>query len=112
MADTPVIPSPVDALIGVINRHEADGFLDFFTEDGFVDDWGRIFSGRDAIAAWSDREFIGSDGTLTPQQVAVDENNGDITVIGDWRSNHANGLSRFTFCTRGDRIASMTIREG
>ncbi|MGW0004499.1 nuclear transport factor 2 family protein [Nocardia grenadensis] len=112
MADELTIPSPVDTLIDVVNRHEADRFLDLFTEDGFVDDWGRTFTGRDAIAAWSEREFIGSDGTLTPRQVTVDDGNGEVTVIGDWRSNHANGLSRFTFGTRGDHIASMTIREG
>ncbi|MEV5646775.1 nuclear transport factor 2 family protein [Nocardia sp. NPDC052254] len=112
MADDLEIPSPVDTVIGVVNQHEAQRFLDSFTEDGFVDDWGRIFTGRDAIAAWSDREFIGSDGTLTPQEVTVDDDTGDVTVVGDWRSNHANGLSRFTFRSRGDRIASMTIREG
>lgn len=35
-----------------------------------------------------------------------------VTVVGDWRSNHANGLSSFAFTVEGDRIARMTIREG
>ena len=111
MAGELEIPNPVDAFIDVVNRHERESCLDFFTDDGFVDDWGRVFTGRDAIAGWSDREFIGANGTLTPQQVTVDDN-GDVIVIGDWRSTHANGLSRFTFRSRGDRIVSMTIREG
>ena len=29
-----------------------------------VDDWGRTFTGRAEIKAWSDKEFIGSEGTL------------------------------------------------
>lgn len=35
-----------------------------------------------------------------------------VTVVGDWRSNHANGRSRFVFDTDGDKLATMTIREG
>lgn len=47
---------------------------------------------------------------MTVQRTAVD---GDtVTVIADWRSNHANGLSQFVFRVAGDKLASMTIREG
>ena len=104
------IPEPVAAFVEAVNRHDSEAFLDAFAADGFVDDWGRTFTGRDAIQRWSDVEFIGSQGTLTPESVTVDGD--DVTIVGDWRSTHANGRSRFTFATRGDRIASMTIREG
>ncbi len=107
---TEQIPEPVASFVETVNRHDEDGFLQAFTDDGFVDDWGRVFSGRDAIKGWSDKEFIGSQGTLTPQQVTVDGTT--VTVVGDWRSNHANGLSSFAFEVAGDRLASMTIREG
>ncbi|WP_026875803.1 nuclear transport factor 2 family protein [Jiangella gansuensis] len=104
------LPKPVASFIDVVNRHDEDGFLDAFTSDGFVDDWGRTFTGREAIKRWSDREFIGARGTMTVQRTAVD---GDmVTVIADWRSNHANGLSQFDFRVAGDKLASMTIREG
>lgn len=104
------IPEPVASFIDTVNRHDDAGFLDTFTADGFVDDWGRIFTGREAIKGWSDNEFIGADGTLAPQQVTSDDDG--VTVIGDWRSTHANGLSRFDFQIAGDKLASMTIREG
>ncbi|HLS93647.1 MAG TPA: nuclear transport factor 2 family protein [Microbacterium sp.] len=104
------IPEPVASFIATVNAHDDEGFLDAFTQDGSVDDWGRVFAGRDAIRAWSDREFIGSKGTLTPERVST---TGDrVTVVGDWRSNHANGMSEFTFEVAGDKIATMTIREG
>ncbi|UFU07117.1 nuclear transport factor 2 family protein [Ruania halotolerans] len=103
-------PEPVASFIETVNAHDEDGFLDAFAADGFVDDWGRIFTGRAEIKGWSDKEFIGATGVLTPTSVTVD---GDIVVvIGDWRSTHANGLSRFEFRTAGDKLASMTIREG
>jgi len=106
----PQIPEPVASFLDTVNRHDDEGFLGAFAEGGAVDDWGRDFVGRDAIKAWSDREFIGSEGVLTPEEVTV---SGDtITVVGDWRSTHANGRSSFAFQTQGDKIVKMTIREG
>lgn len=104
------LPDTVRAFVDAVNNHDEAAFLAAFPTDGFVDDWGRMFTGRDAIKQWSDGEFIGARGVLTPEQVTVD---GDVvTVIGDWRSNHANGRSSFTFRVDGDQIVSMTIREG
>lgn len=109
MSDT-AVPEPVASFVDAVNDHDEEAFLDAFTADGFVDDWGRTFTGRDAIKGWSDREFIGAEGTLTPHQVTVESE--VVTVVGDWRSTHANGLSRFDFHVAGDKLASMTIREG
>ncbi|GAA4753937.1 nuclear transport factor 2 family protein [Gordonia alkaliphila] len=103
------LTGPVAAFVETVNKHD-DAFLDFFTDDGFVDDWGRIFTGRDAIQDWSDKEFIGAKGTMTVTQVDTDGD--DIVVIADWRSSWANGLSRFTFRPAGDKFAAMIIREG
>ncbi|MEO3939457.1 nuclear transport factor 2 family protein [Paenarthrobacter nicotinovorans] len=104
------IPDPVGAFIDAVNSHDEIRTLDAFTENGFVDDWGRKFEGRDAIKAWSDKEFVGARGILRPQSVSFDE--GTIVVVGDWRSEHASGLSRFEFALEGERLASMTIRQG
>ncbi|WP_370934973.1 nuclear transport factor 2 family protein [Amycolatopsis sp. cg13] len=104
------IPEPVASFVDAVNRHDDAAFLDAFTENGVVDDWGRSFAGRAEIKGWSDVEFIGSRGVLTPEEVTV---SGDtVTVVGDWRSNHANGRSKFVFDVDGDRLAKMTIREG
>lgn len=104
------ITEPVASFIDAVNRHDEDAFLAAFAEDGFVDDWGRVFTGREQIKGWSDKEFIGAVGTLTPEEVTGDGET--VTVIGDWASNHANGRSSFTFVIAGDQLASMTIREG
>ena len=104
------IPEPVASFIDAVNRHDEAAFLDAFAGAGAVDDWGRIFTGRDAIKAWSDREFIGSRGTLAVEE--VDAAGETVTVVGDWRSNHANGRSKFIFDVDGDKLAKMTIREG
>lgn len=107
---TPSLPEPVATFIERVNAHDEQAFLDAFTPEGVVDDWGRTFTGRDAIQAWSAEEFIGSRGVLSVEEVSVD---GDVvTVVGDWRSHHANGRSRFVFDVSGDRLARMTISEG
>ncbi len=108
---TTEIPEPVASLIAAVNGHDEATFLDSFADDGYVDDWGRTFRGRDAIDRWSNRELIGAEGTLSVQSVATPDA-GNVVVVGDWRSNHANGLSRFEFEIAGNEVASMTIREG
>lgn len=103
------IPEPVASFLDAVNRHD-DAFLDAFAPAGVVDDWGRTFTGREQIKTWSDKEFIGSRGVLIVEEVTTDGD--EIVVTGDWRSNHANGRSRFTFHTNGNTIEKMTIREG
>lgn len=104
------IPEPVASFIDAVNRHDEQAFLDSFIDGGYVDDWGRKFHGREQIKAWSDREFLGAQGTLTPRELDIE---GDvITVIGDWDSTHASGLSAFEFVPENGMIASMTIHEG
>lgn len=102
-------PEPVASFLAAVNAHDDEAFLAAFTDDGQVDDWGRTFSGRDAIKAWSDREFIGSQGTLTVEEASAAGS--QVTVVGDWRSSHANGRSRFVFDIEGDKLRKMTIRD-
>jgi hypothetical protein len=102
------LPAPVDAFVEAVNRHDAIAFLAFFPPDGVVDDWGREFVGPDAIRGWSDVEFIGAEGTMDVRSVS--EHEGVVTVIADWRSTHANGLSSFAFACEGDRVTRLTIR--
>ena len=103
-------PEPVATFLERVNAHDGEAFLDAFTPAGAVDDWGRTFTGREQIKTWSDKEFIGSRGVLTVEEVRVAGD--EVTVVGDWRSNHANGRSKFVFDVAGDKLAKMTIREG
>ncbi|TQK69068.1 MULTISPECIES: nuclear transport factor 2 family protein [unclassified Nocardioides] len=107
---TSEMPEPVASLVAAVNGHDEEAFLDSFTHDGYVDDWGRVFRGRAAIDGWSAKELIGARGTLSVSSVTTDGS--EVVVVGDWRSDYANGPSRFTFAVDGDRVASVTIREG
>lgn len=102
------LTSPVKEFVEAVNAHDEETFLAAFGDTGSVDDFGRDFVGREAIKAWSDKEFIGAEGTMDVQQVT--EETGRVTVLADWRSNHANGLSEFAFDLDGETIVKMTIR--
>jgi uncharacterized protein (TIGR02246 family) len=99
---------PVQDAVDAANRSDVEAFLDAFTDDGVVDDWGREFAGRDAIRGWSDAEFIGKQVTL---DVTAVERDGDRTVVAaQVGGNGFNGPSHFAFELDGPRLARMTIR--
>jgi hypothetical protein len=105
---TVTLPAPVQALIDAANRGDLDGFLDGFTADGAVDDWGRVFRGRAAIRGWSDGEFIGVRVSLEITGVARD---GDGYTVGALVGGDGfNGPSHFSFRLDGGLVSMMTIR--
>ncbi|HEY9314580.1 nuclear transport factor 2 family protein [Williamsia sp.] len=105
----PEVPTPVRRLLDASNAGDHTRFLDSFTADGAVDDWGRVFRGRTAIGEWSAAEFIGKQVTVAPTSV-TDTGEGTV-VIGQVGGNGFNGPSTFTFRVDGDQVSLMTIRE-
>jgi SnoaL-like protein len=105
---TVVLPAPVQAVFDATNAGDTAAFLDAFTADGVVDDWGREFHGHDAIKRWSDGENIGVRARLTPTAVTSDD--GDHVVTAMVAGDGFNGPSHFSFRVVGDRVSRMTIR--
>ena len=106
----PEIPEPIASFFTAVNNHDNQAFLDAFLAEGVVDDWGLIIVGRDNIDQWSTTAFIGSKPRFSAEQAITA--NGRVTVIGEWRSTHANGPSRFDFDLVEGKIEKMTISEG
>ena len=104
-----LLPDEVARLLAATNAEDREAFLDAFTDDGVVDDWGREFAGADAIRGWSDKEFIGVDVTLVV--VGVTTQGDTTTVEAQVGGSGFNGPSHFTFAIRGGLVARMTIRE-
>jgi uncharacterized protein (TIGR02246 family) len=102
------VPDPVARLLEAANDNDVDAFLATFADEGVVDDWGREFVGRDAVRAWSDREFIGQRVRLDVRDVRRD---GEATVVSALVGGDGfNGPSQFSFLLDGDRVSRMTIR--
>ena len=107
---TRTIPEPVASFLEAVTAQDRSAFTTSFTDTPVVDDWGMVLTGFDEIHAWSDVQFIGSAPSFTVSEVEADGDS--VTVVGDWRSSHANGPSTFRFDLEGDKIARMTISEG
>jgi ketosteroid isomerase-like protein len=108
MADTLDLPAPVQAALAAANANDTEAFLDCFSEDAAVGDWGWEFRGRDEIRAWSDREFIGQKVSL--EVTAVVGQNGKTVLAVEVGGEGFNGPSRFKFQLEGDKVTRMTVR--
>jgi SnoaL-like domain len=100
-------PAAVRKALDTANSGDTDRFLDCFGESGSVNDWGRVFTGREAIRGWSDSEFIGVNVSLDVLDVTT---TGDTTVItAQVGGSGFNGPSHFAFTVQDDLIAVMRI---
>ena len=56
---TTSVPAPLLAFIDTTNRGDSEAFTAVFAEDAVLDDWGRIFHGRDGVGSWNRTDNIG-----------------------------------------------------
>jgi ketosteroid isomerase-like protein len=102
------MPQPIAALIKAANSGDTQAFLDSFTPDAVVDDWGREFRGYDAIRQWSNSEFIGVHVSL--EVTAVELQGLTTTVTAMVGGKGFTGPSHFAFELGSDRVNRMAIR--
>ena len=102
------LPLPVRALVDAANTGDIGAFLQCFTPEGIVDDWGREFQGPQAIRRWSDKEFIGVRVSL--RVTTVSGTDPDLMVTAQVGGDGFNGPSHFVFHLDGSRVARLTIR--
>src|ERR1700754_4086750 len=108
VTDTLELPPPVQAALAAANANDMEAFLDCFSENAVVGDWGWEFQGRDEIRAWSDREFIGRKVSL--EVTAVLGRNGRTVIAGELGGDGLNGPSRLKFQIAADKVTRMTLR--
>ena len=102
------LPPAVAQLLEATNAGDAAGFVDAFTEDGVVDDWGREFAGRDRIAVWDAAENTGVHSRIEATSVRRD---GDTVEFGVRVSGGGyNGGGTFTAELRDGKVARLLIR--
>jgi hypothetical protein len=103
----PTVPAPVRALVDAINAADTEAFVAAFTDDGFVDDWGRVLRGPAGVRSWAATDAIGAGARMTVLSASTE---GDTTTIRfGWASRVFNGESTGILVVAGDRLASFTI---
>ena len=101
------LPPPIDRFVAAVNAGDTAGFLACFTADARLNDWGRRFAGQNEIRQWSDAEFIGARGRLTP--LRLDQAAGLLVLYGHWASKVFTGNSNFSFDIHDGLIREMRI---
>jgi hypothetical protein len=101
------LPAPVAAVVDAINAADTEAFVAAFSADGFVNDWGRVLTGRDGVRSWADSDAIGMGAQMT---VLTAETEGDTTTLHfDWRSRRFNGESDAIVVVENGLVKSFTI---
>jgi ketosteroid isomerase-like protein len=103
------LPEPIQQFIDTTNAGDSDGFVDLFTEDAYVNDWGREFHGHDGVRSWDRTDNIGKKSHFQ----FVDYRDGGepdtyvvtLKVTGDG----FNGTGPMEFVLTDGRIASLRI---
>jgi len=101
---------PVHRLLDAVRRSDGAAFADVFGAHGAVDDWGRVFTGRDEVRGWSDREFLGLAGRLTIRRAsgAGTVLVVDITTVGGY---NGPAVLTFTLADDGEHIDRMLMTD-
>lgn len=107
---TEKLPPALDAFRDAVNAGDTAAFIAMFPEDGIVEDWGRRFSGHQAILGWSAKELIGARGTLTYGEV-VEIKNDRIVLEAHWASTFFTGPGIFSFVLDGALIRELKISD-
>ncbi len=101
------IPRPIQRMVAATNSADTAAFLDCFSPDAFLSDWGRSFRGREQIAAWNKTDNIGVQSHL---QIVSAEKAGEIySVTMAVKGNGFNGEGIMKIVLNGDWIAELTI---
>lgn len=108
MTGTP-LPAAIRTFIDATNRGDSNAFVNAFTEDAHLDDWGRGFDGHDGIRSWNRTDNIGVNAHF--DLVTLETGDGPdsyivtLTVSGDGY----NGTGPMRFQLRGGMIATLKI---
>jgi hypothetical protein len=104
MAD---LEAPIQRMIDATNRGDTEAFLDCFTEDAHLVDWGREFRGQSGVASWNQTDNIGKQAHF--EALAQREDGDDYVVTMVVTGGGYNGTGDIVFTLDGERISRMII---
>jgi len=102
-------PAAIRAFVEATNAGDSDAFVAAFTPDARLDDWGRVFTGRDGVRSWDRTDNIGVQAHF--EVLAVEpapESDGYVATLRV-TGNGYNGTGPMTFRLRDGLIADLRI---
>jgi ketosteroid isomerase-like protein len=102
-------PVAIQAFVDATNKADSEAFVAVFTEDAFLNDWGREFHGHDGVASWNKTDNIGVQAHFELVSVEPAGEPDSYTATIKVRSHRFNGTGPMAIKVRGDKIASLVI---
>lgn len=103
------LPDAVETFVDATNRADTDAFLSAFTPDAVLNDWGRVFTGREEIASWNTTDNIGKQSHFDVVSVEGGPDAGTVTVTLAVSGNGYNGTGPLRFRLRDGLIDRVDI---
>ncbi|KGH98629.1 hypothetical protein [Oenococcus oeni] len=102
------LPQVINQFVEYTNSENSKDFINLFAEEAILNDWGRIFKGRNSISEWNKNENIGKKSRfqiLDSHETAVNNWMVQIKVNG----NGFNGTGPMEFKISDNHILSIRI---
>ena len=100
-------PAAVQRMIEATNEADREGFVASFTEDAYLEDWGRKFHGHAGVARWNETDNIGKNAHFAATATREEQGHYVVTLVVS--GGGFNGTSDIAFEVQGDLISSMII---
>ncbi|MEV4199205.1 nuclear transport factor 2 family protein [Micromonospora globbae] len=103
------VPAAIREFIDATNRGDSDAFVAAFTDDAYLNDWGREFHGHDGVRSWDRTDNIGVQSHFEFLSIEPGSEPDSYVVTLKVSGNGFNGTGPMTFHLRDGRIASLRI---
>ena len=102
-------PAAIQAFIDATNRGDSDAFVAAFTDDAYLNDWGREFHGHDGVRSWDRTDNIGKQSQF--ELLAIEPGAEPESYVATLKvtGNGFNGTGPMAFQLRDGLIASVRI---
>lgn len=103
------LPAPIATFIAATNAGDSDAFVANFTEDGSLNDWGRVVHGHAGVREWDRTDNIGKHSQF--ELVEFTEEAAERTYLVQLKVSGQgfNGVSPFRFTLRDGLVESVVI---
>ncbi|MFJ3473444.1 nuclear transport factor 2 family protein [Microbacterium maritypicum] len=105
------LPTAVQRFIDTTNSQDTDGFVAAFTEDAFLDDWGRGFSGHEGVRSWDGTDNIGVNAHFDLVSWHQGSAENVVIVVLTVSGDGYNGTGPMEFTLDDDRISRLIISD-
>ncbi|PJJ65197.1 nuclear transport factor 2 family protein [Compostimonas suwonensis] len=104
---TEQIPAAIQSFVDATNAADTEAFLACFTDDAYLNDWGREFHGHSGVASWNQSDNIGKQSHF--EVVSVAERGDEVVVTMEVSGNGYNGTGPLAFTLDGELIKRLVI---